>query len=435
MLQLEVVQTPHEPGVTSMQTVESLKLLPVWVEPDHLVASARILLQGHGLRVMSVVDGGHVVGTVALDRVLAESDFLPVQAVMDPLRLVVEASESTREIAQRFVQEDLDFAPVVKEGRLLGIVTANMLLRELGRSWDPLTGLSWSDRLREWGIENLKRGNEVTILFLDLDDFGNYNKRYGHIVGDRVLRRMASFLQDHVDPERDVLVRYGGDEFAIGTIRAREDAQSLAELLQVRASDMTIPDAGQITFSVGIYGGKRTRERENVHFAATLDNLINLASKDCIANKRAPEGMQPTEVLVTPSEVEPVEHARPADIRVISVITDESSPASLTQVILRSGGQVFSGVSALGGRPAIQTVASATVKALERIMDGVAMSLGEINLTESKEGQRLVSVSGQMTKGDRTILASGVEVVGNDLYSSAAEATVQAFIAASQAVS
>ncbi len=429
MLQLEVVQTPPEQGAPYMQTVESLKLLPVWVDPGHLVASARILLQGHGLRVIGVVENGELIGTVAIERVLTQSDFLPVRTIVDSAGLIVEGTEPTREVAQRFVQDDVDFACVMRDGKFLGVVTANMLLRELGRSWDPLTGLSWSDRLREWGIENLKRGSEVTILFLDLDQFGGYNKQYGHIVGDRVLRKIANFLVDYVDPERDALVRYGGDEFAIGTTRPREEAESLAETLERNAMDISIPDAGRVSFCIGIFGGKRTRERDNIHFAATLDNLINLASKDCLAKKIG--AVVAEDELVGESEGGPILeiHTTP-EIRVVNVFADENSPTALTQVILRLGDQVISGVSARMGRPVIQSVASATSKALERAFTGSSFKVGDINLSESKEGQRLVSVAGQFSQDDRTVLTGGVGLVSTDLYTSVAEATVQAFVSA-----
>ena len=42
---------------------------------------------------------------------------------------------------------------------------------------------------------------------------------------------------------------------------------------------------GIVTASFGLYGGKRTEEREDVHYNATLDNLINLASKACTTAK------------------------------------------------------------------------------------------------------------------------------------------------------
>jgi hypothetical protein len=72
-------------------------------------------------------------------------------AVVSPKQVVVKA-------AQQFVDEDIDVGVVMDEDGFHGVITSNMLLKELRRSWDPLTGLGWSDRLREWGIEHLGNG-------------------------------------------------------------------------------------------------------------------------------------------------------------------------------------------------------------------------------------------------------------------------------------
>lgn len=410
-----------------MLTVEALKLLPVWVDPEHLVSSAKILMAGHNLRALGVVDAGELIATVTAERLATEGDFLRVRDVMTPLSTVVEANMTTRQVAEVFVTEGIDYAPVVREGQFLGIVTSNMLLRELGRSWDPLTGLSWSDRLREWGIENLKRGNEICILFIDLNDFGMYNKRYGHIVGDKVLRRVATFLSDMLDTDTDVLVRYGGDEFAIGTTRTRTEAEALSQLLMLRMEDIRVSDTEEpVTFCVGLYGGKRTKERENIHFAATLDNLINLASKDCLSKKAPPKRTEaPAQALV--DVVEPPA-PRVGGPKVVNVFADENAPSALTQVILKVGDRVVSGVSAQSGRPVIESVAMATTKALERAYPNSSFRVADINLGESQDGQRMVSVAGQVIDGDRSILAGGAESVTTDLYTTVAEATIQAFL-------
>lgn len=61
--------------------------------------------------------------------------------------------------------------------------------------------------LREWG-------GEVAVMFADLDDFKQINDRYGHAVGDLVLRRFAGILQRSIRGH-DMAARYGGDEFVL----------------------------------------------------------------------------------------------------------------------------------------------------------------------------------------------------------------------------
>jgi len=54
----------------------------------------------------------------------------------------------------------------------------------------------------------------VTLLVFDIDDFKNYNDRFGHPAGDEILRETARLMQDSVR-EHDVVARIGGDEFAV----------------------------------------------------------------------------------------------------------------------------------------------------------------------------------------------------------------------------
>ena len=413
-----------------MQTVESLNLFPVWLNPGHLVATARVVLQGHRVRALGVVDNDRLMGIVTMDGLVGQPEELPLKDVMEPPQVLVEADTPIRRVAELFVESGAERAPVMRGGKFLGIVTASMLLKELRRSWDPLTGLSWSDGLREWGIEALRNGKEIVVLFVDLDDFGEYNKRYGHIVGDKVLQLVADTLKDYVDPRNGILVRYGGDEFAIGFVGIQQDGHDLARRLRAASRDLMVAEAEEpVTFCVGIAGGKRTRERENVHYSSTLDNLINLASQECIVQKRNKpsivKGQAAVEMQQPPSASTAAQ--KPMDIKVLSVIADENSPTALTQVVLSIGDAVVSGVHARMGRPVLESVAIATGKALQRHYDGALLTPKMVNLTEGTNGERFVMITAEMDRTGTMYPVSGVKAVGRDLYVSVAEATVEAF--------
>jgi IMP dehydrogenase len=188
---------------------------------------------------------------------------------------------------------------VQKSGSFIGLASVSMILDELALSRDAMTGLTWSDHLREWGQERLKEGQELTILFFDLDRFGAYNKRYGHIYGDKVLRQTAQMILDVRDPRRDIVVRYAGDEFVLASTRSRIDLEELRTELEKKTLSVEGIDE-KITFSVGIAGGNRGAERTTVHLAATLDNLINLASRDALARK--PKKVEAPTLVLHPSE-------------------------------------------------------------------------------------------------------------------------------------
>ncbi|RMG40150.1 MAG: GGDEF domain-containing protein [Planctomycetota bacterium] len=58
-----------------------------------------------------------------------------------------------------------------------------------------------------------RQGIVFSLLLIDLDRFKQVNDRFGHLVGDRVLRDAATLLRTHLR-EMDFVARYGGEEFA-----------------------------------------------------------------------------------------------------------------------------------------------------------------------------------------------------------------------------
>jgi diguanylate cyclase (GGDEF)-like protein len=105
---------------------------------------------------------------------------------------------------------------------------------------DPLTGihnrrhfdaaLEHDDAIRR-RIPAERRRMRSAILF-DLDHFGKVNKRFGHQIGDRVLRTFADTLRARVRAS-DLVARYGGEEFVVILENAsREDATTIAEAVR-----------------------------------------------------------------------------------------------------------------------------------------------------------------------------------------------------------
>jgi IMP dehydrogenase len=433
-----------------MITVQELKLQPVWVNPQHLAATAGHIMAGHKLKAIGVLEGKTLVGALALEDVLRAPEGALVASVMREPGDTVDARSPIREVAERFVDRGIDFACVMDGERYVGIVSPADLLRELGKSYDPLTGLSWSDRLREWGVENLKAGAEITILFIDLNDFGQYNKRYGHIVGDRVLQRVCEYIAERIDPQRDLLVRYGGDEFAIGTLLWRDDAEELAAKLREDMDQVMVGEVAEpVTFSIGIFGGRRTKERENVHYAATLDNLINIASKNALEEKRRlkeqreaeererlqrEQELREAEAAARPPEPAVVDEPAPATpgaaLRVIGVYAGDLTPSGVTTVILSSHGKIYSGADPRQDKSPVESVAVATMRALERQTMGRGVRLESVELIEDESREKLIRVETRSGSNGSGNPGAAARPVAGDLYAATAEATIAAVMAA-----
>ncbi|MBD5654396.1 MAG: diguanylate cyclase [Candidatus Eremiobacteraeota bacterium] len=100
-------------------------------------------------------------------------------------------------------------------------ITEGMQLREelrIRATFDPLTGCRNRAAILET-LASLRRSMDgprtgIAALFVDLDRFKEINDRFGHAVGDEVLRRVAKRLSHSARPS-DIVGRLGGDEFLI----------------------------------------------------------------------------------------------------------------------------------------------------------------------------------------------------------------------------
>lgn len=259
---------------------------PAWVNPRHPVKVAVALMHSFGVDVLPVVDADQVVGMVTARQLLGVPDNAPVSAVMSTEVLLFNAEMPVREAAAAMSEKGADVAFVIND-TLSGMIRATDLIAEASRSYDPLTKLPWQDALREWSIEKLRTGHEISILFFDIDNFGQFNKQYDHVTGDRVLEIVARTIERELDPDLTILCRYGGDEFAVSTLYMIDEAQQLAARIARRVEELQIPKVREtISVSYGVFGGRRTREREMVHYAATVDDLITRASRLCLQMKQ-----------------------------------------------------------------------------------------------------------------------------------------------------
>ncbi len=68
-----------------------------------------------------------------------------------------------------------------------------------------------------------KRSLKIAILISDVNDFKKINDCYGHDYGDKILIDIAIALKNSFD-KRDIIARWGGDEFLILAVFADEDA-------------------------------------------------------------------------------------------------------------------------------------------------------------------------------------------------------------------
>lgn len=83
---------------------------------------------------------------------------------------------------------------------------------------DPLTGVANRrvlERQIRKEIKRYRRGEALfSVIFIDIDDFKTINDTYGHRVGDKCLQSLVGRIRQLLR-EKDLVARYGGDEFVI----------------------------------------------------------------------------------------------------------------------------------------------------------------------------------------------------------------------------
>ncbi|MDP2980820.1 MAG: sensor domain-containing diguanylate cyclase [Candidatus Omnitrophota bacterium] len=124
---------------------------------------------------------------------------------------------------------------------------------------DSLTEVStrryFLERFREEIRRSMRRKSTMSFLMIDLDYFKEKNDKFGHLVGDVILKEIALVLKSTLR-EIDIIGRYGGEEFAVvlagigreGALLAAERIRSSVEHSVFKAYDEKV----SVTISIGI---------------------------------------------------------------------------------------------------------------------------------------------------------------------------------------
>jgi len=122
-------------------------------------------------------------------------------------------------------------------------------------------------------VRRKRQKTSLSLIMFDLDNFKKFNDSYGHLEGDRVLKRIGEIVSHSIRSNVDSGYRYGGDEFAALLIGAtRDQALHIAERIR-----STIEEAGfeKITVSIGLAEFKENFDLEG--FVKSADDAMYIA--------------------------------------------------------------------------------------------------------------------------------------------------------------
>ncbi len=139
----------------------------------------------------------------------------------------------------------------------------------------------------------------MTVLMIDIDHFKKVNDKYGHLVGDDMLRHLAKVITD-ILRSGDVLGRYGGEEFCVCLPNTIEkDAAGLAERIRLGVENAPLIDRKHkisVTVSIGV--------ADSVRVGYDFEALVLAADNALYQAKNAGRNRVVCASLVTDTQVE-----------------------------------------------------------------------------------------------------------------------------------
>lgn len=166
---------------------------------------------------------------------------------------------------------------------------------ELMSITDPLTGIYnrryFDHALMEEYARAFRQRRPLGVLIVDVDHFKNINDHYGHLIGDEVLKLLASLLKKELRRSTDLVARYGGEEFVV-VLPETDQAGAVQVAERIRQDVMTLDLSEHhadlaITVSIGVFSQVPTQDSELYWWVKNADDALYQA-KESGRNKVVP---------------------------------------------------------------------------------------------------------------------------------------------------
>lgn len=141
----------------------------------------------------------------------------------------------------------------------------------------------FEDAFRREVLRTQRHGRSLALLMFDIDLFKQINDRYGHLIGDQILKALTARIRTRVRGD-EIFARVGGEEFAIVLVESgRENARMIAEsICDLIASGPLLPEQPELKVTISV-GGVFTNGLEPL----TDEDLISRADHQMYLAKAA----------------------------------------------------------------------------------------------------------------------------------------------------
>lgn len=170
---------------------------------------------------------------------------------------------------------------------------------------DPLTGLG---NRRMFDIEmsralsqKQRKGSSLCLIIIDIDEFRTFNNEFGHLLGDAVLKEVASVLESTVQ-HKGTTARLGGDEFVVILPNSTLDqASATAEQMRVAINESDLKHDGQAHSLTVCLGVAEAQVDDDANSLIKRADSALYAAKEAGRNRSYRHG-SPEPAVVTPCE-------------------------------------------------------------------------------------------------------------------------------------
>ncbi|MBB6215448.1 diguanylate cyclase [Anaerosolibacter carboniphilus] len=141
---------------------------------------------------------------------------------------------------------------------------------------DKLTGLL-NRRAFDADISEMQGNTGFSLIFIDIDNFRNFNNLFGHQVGDKILQRVSDVIRSSIRCQ-DRVYRYGGEEIVVLLNQCdKVNASNIAEKIRFNVSGLDNSPYPEITVSLGV-----SSHGEDGHY---LDDVLIAGDKALLKAK------------------------------------------------------------------------------------------------------------------------------------------------------
>ncbi len=269
---------------------EDLKVnrLAIFVKSSSSTTEEYILRGTHGPRSHDILDSRHEFpfdfGTRIVKNPTPGVGWDVYVAVHDDTEVVAVLAIDDTNKARNFTSSQLDILNAV--GKFLDVIFQQRSNIDNFRFIDPMTnilnrrGLDW--KINELQGELLRSPHiPVSVAFVDLDEFGQVNKKHQETFGDKLLIAFVTeFL--HLVRNDDIFARVGGDEFVVIWKQPMETMKKRMEQILDHFSQFEVKEGGfaesAISFSAGLYQ-LNAQDEENLQRAIRKANELMRKAK------------------------------------------------------------------------------------------------------------------------------------------------------------